>query len=415
MKNIRSTIAALALGLGVYLAAGSWGWTSIQADELKLLASTELTGQLVKLDAKAVTFQADGQDKTIPLDQILWVDLQPAPKPLNATITRQQLLLVDGTVLIGRELKLQPKVAQLTCLDDQVMLVPLIQVAHIIWDAQDAANTEQWAASAARAAKTDLLRLVSRDGKSVNLFEGVLGSVDEKGENILFQLEGGDPRPIALNRVRSLSFSRPKAQVQPVVARLFDVQHNQYLLARLDWQNQAIIGETASGLQIKAEAKHIHRIDFSLGKLVYLSDLTPLKKEVQPLHADYLPHDFDYGRDKNRLGGPLMLGRKAYAKGLGVNSRTLLEYDVNGYQIFRSVIGIDDSLTSGAQPIGHAVVIIEGDNKELFRTIVTARDAKPVEVELKIAGVKRLRLIVDYGENQDLGDHVDFADARILK
>ena len=235
MKNIRSTIAALALGLGVYLAAGSWGWTSIQADELKLLASTELTGQLVKLDAKAVTFQADGQDKTIPLDQILWVDLQPAPKPLNATITRQQLLLVDGTVLIGRELKLQPKVAQLTCLDDQVMLVPLIQVAHIIWDAQDAANTEQWAASAARAAKTDLLRLVSRDGKSVNLFEGVLGSVDEKGENILFQLEGGDPRPIALNRVRSLSFSRPKAQVQPVVARLFDVQHNQYLLARLDW------------------------------------------------------------------------------------------------------------------------------------------------------------------------------------
>lgn len=415
MKNIRSTIAALALGLGVYLAAGSWGWTSIQADELKLLASTELTGQLVKLDAKAVTFQADGQDKTIPLDQILWVDLQPAPKPLNATITRQQLLLVDGTVLIGRELKLQPKVAQLTCLDDQVMLVPLIQVAHIIWDAQDAANTEQWAASAARAAKTDLLRLVSRDGKSVNLFEGVLGSVDEKGENILFQLEGGDPRPIALNRVRSLSFSRPKAQVQPVVARLFDVQHNQYLLARLDWQNQAIIGETASGLQIKAEAKHIHRIDFSLGKLVYLSDLTPLKKEVQPLHADYLPHDFDYGRDKNRLGGPLMLGRKAYAKGLGVHSRTLLEYDVNGYQIFRSVIGIDDSLTSGAQPIGHAVVIIEGDNKELFRTIVTARDAKPVEVELKIAGVKRLRLIVDYGENQDLGDHVDFADARILK
>ena len=415
MKNIRSTIAALALGLGVYLAAGSWGWTSIQADELKLLASTELTGQLVKLDAKAVTFQADGQDKTIPLDQILWVDLQPAPKPLNATITRQQLLLVDGTVLIGRELKLQPKVAQLTCLDDQVMLVPLIQVAHIIWDAQDAANTEQWAASAARAAKTDLLRLVSRDGKSVNLFEGVLGSVDEKGESILFQLEGGDPRPIALNRVRSLSFSRPKAQVQPVVARLFDVQHNQYLLARLDWQNQAIIGETASGLQIKAEAKHIHRIDFSLGKLVYLSDLTPLKKEVQPLHADYLPHDFDYGRDKNRLGGPLMLGRKAYAKGLGVHSRTLLEYDVNGYQIFRSVIGIDDSLTSGAQPIGHAVVIIEGDNKELFRTIVTARDAKPVEVELKIAGVKRLRLIVDYGENQDLGDHVDFADARILK
>jgi hypothetical protein len=34
---------------------------------------------------------------------------------------------------------------------------------------------------------------------------------------------------------------------------------------------------------------------------------------------------------------------------------------------------------------------------------------------LAIKGVQKLRLIVDYGEDLDLGDHVDFADARIIK
>lgn len=394
------------------------GWTIpgiAKADELKLLSSEERSGSLLRLNQQSLTFKTDEGEQTYPLAQVLWVDLQAAPKPISPATTFHRLTLVDGSQLIGREIKLQGKVAQVKGMDDQIHLVPLTQVAHVLWEAQDADNVREWSASAARAAKTDLLRLVSRDGKSINLFEGVLGKVDEEGQNIQFQLDGGDPRPIALSRVRSLSYTHSKSSLPPIHARLAVVQHHQFMLTRFEWSAEALTGETASGLHIKVEPKQIHRLDFSLGKLVYLSDLEPLRKEFTPIHADHLPRDFDYGRDKNRMGGPLTLGRKVYAKGLGLHSRAMLEYDVADYQIFRSVIGIDGSMTSMPQPMGHALVRIEGDNKELFRTVVSAQDAKPVEVELKITGVKRLRLIVDYGEDHDLGDHVNFADARILK
>jgi hypothetical protein len=32
-----------------------------------------------------------------------------------------------------------------------------------------------------------------------------------------------------------------------------------------------------------------------------------------------------------------------------------------------------------------------------------------------MTGVQKLRLIVEYGDDLDLGDHVNFADARLIK
>ena len=37
------------------------------------------------------------------------------------------------------------------------------------------------------------------------------------------------------------------------------------------------------------------------------------------------------------------------------------------------------------------------------------------ELDLKIAGVNKLRITVDYGQDLDLGDHVIFAEARVSK
>jgi hypothetical protein len=151
----------------------------------------------------------------------------------------------------------------------------------------------------------------------------------------------------------------------------------------------------------------LQKFDLTLGKLAYLSDLEPTRVEETPILADL----YHYRRDKNLEGGPLSVGRKIYAKGLALHSKAILEYDVAGYSNFRCVLGLDDAMAGSA----HAVVKIEGDGKELLATTVSSRDNKPQDVSLPIKGVQKLRLIVDYGEDLDLGDHVDFADARIIK
>ena len=45
---------------------------------------------------------------------------------------------------------------------------------------------------------------------------------------------------------------------------------------------------------------------------------------------------------------------------------------------------------------------------------MTGNDA-PLPIEVDIAGVKRLKIVVDYGQNLDTGDWLNLCDARIVK
>jgi hypothetical protein len=72
-------------------------------------------------------------------------------------------------------------------------------------------------------------------------------------------------------------------------------------------------------------------------------------------------------------------------------------------------------MDDGVARPGRAGVRIEGDGRELFSTLVAGGD-RPKELEIKITGVRRLRLVVDRGDDDDeLGDHVSFGDARVTK
>ena len=57
---------------------------------------------------------------------------------------------------------------------------------------------------------------------------------------------------------------------------------------------------------------------------------------------------------------------------------------------------------------------IFGDNRVLIETEVTG-DHPPQPIQLDIANVKRLKIVVDYGQNLDTGDWLNLCDARIAK
>ena len=57
---------------------------------------------------------------------------------------------------------------------------------------------------------------------------------------------------------------------------------------------------------------------------------------------------------------------------------------------------------------------ILGDGDELFATEVSGRDG-PRDISVDLTGVRLLELFVDYGENQDVGDHLNLCNARIVK
>ncbi|HEY2826653.1 MAG TPA: NPCBM/NEW2 domain-containing protein, partial [Pirellulales bacterium] len=92
-------------------------------------------------------------------------------------------------------------------------------------------------------------------------------------------------------------------------------------------------------------------------------------------------------------------------------SRTAIDYRVPaGMKKFKATAGIDDSV----RDIGNIRLKISADGKTLFDKPVTGKDV-PVELDLEVAGAKRLSILVDYGDQFDAGDYLDLADARMLK
>ena len=122
-------------------------------------------------------------------------------------------------------------------------------------------------------------------------------------------------------------------------------------------------------------------------------------------------------------GGPLTLsfpdaGRpdaigtiEEFAKGIALRSRS--EYVVrlpSGYGRLLALAGIEPS----TQASGNVMLAFYGDDRLLMESPV-AGNAAPIPIDLDVAGIKRLRIVVDYGQNFDTGDWLNLCNARIVK
>ena len=99
--------------------------------------------------------------------------------------------------------------------------------------------------------------------------------------------------------------------------------------------------------------------------------------------------------------------------GIGVHSFSELTYNVKGqYSKFVAYVGIDDSV----KPNGNVSVEILGDGKVLKKIdSVTGKD-KMKQISVNIAGIKKLTLRVNFGSDKlGIGDHLDFAGAKLIK
>ncbi len=62
-----------------------------------------------------------------------------------------------------------------------------------------------------------------------------------------------------------------------------------------------------------------------------------------------------------------------------------------------------------------ALFSVWGDGRELLSPTEVRGGAKPKHIKLNVTGVKVLKVFVDYGKNQDIGDHADWMNARLIR
>ena len=144
------------------------------------------------------------------------------------------------------------------------------------------------------------------------------------------------------------------------------------------------------------------------GNLVQLSDLEPSAVEQTP----YFGRRMSYKRDVSLEGEPLKMKGKSYSKGLAVHSRCVLTYDLDGqFTKFKTTVGFDEA----AGNRGNVSCRVLADGKELFAKPVLKADQDPQAIDVSVKDAKSLTLEIDFGENEDVGDRVIWAEPRLFR
>jgi hypothetical protein len=268
-----------------------------------------------------------------------------------------------------------------------------------------AADRQQFDARLADANAEDSALVLGRD-KELSQVTGVAhGLADGK---LKFNYEGED-RSINVGRLVGLVYA--KGPKRPPTAKPYQIVNllSGDLLAG-EWKSaddNQLAFDTAWGA-VAVPRSAVLRVVFRNGKVTFVSDLEPVAVEETP----YFGRLMSYRRDQSLDGGPLKLKGKTYAKGLAVHSRSVLTYAVDGeYESFKATVGFDES----SQGRGRVAARVLGDDKELFNEPDLAATGEPVTIDVPLSGIKQLSLEVDYGEAEDTGDRVIWADARLFR
>jgi hypothetical protein len=107
---------------------------------------------------------------------------------------------------------------------------------------------------------------------------------------------------------------------------------------------------------------------------------------------------------------PLIIGAKHFRRGVGTHANSEIVYNLDGkYSRFQAWAG-PNMATFGT--MGFAVVV---DGQERWKSGKMARGDAPQRVDVDVTGAKELRLLVDDAGDNIMGDHADWADAKLLR
>ncbi len=249
--------------------------------------------------------------------------------------------------------------------------------------------------------------VVLRNGDAL---EGVLASLGPKRLRIEV---GTKPVAVELPKVAAVALSSDLAtplRPRGTFARLVLADGTRLSLASAAADGHTLTGTTPFGAALGVALDRVEALDLHGGPAVYLSDLKP----VAYRHTPYLGVAWPLVADGSVAGRDLRLAGGAHDKGLGMHSASRATYALPaGARRFEALVGLDDH--AGQKGSVRVRVLVDGKERDLGIAGELTHRGGPRAVRVDVAGAKELTLVVDFGAGGDVGDHVNWADARIVK
>jgi hypothetical protein len=336
------------------------------------------------------------------------VALRQANKPLPPAPREERILFNNGDQLPGTPLRLNGErlLFKARVGTDQELTLPLSAVTLVWFTAPEGMGDGLRRRLASGQRKRDTAFL-----KNGDVLEGTLAALDPG----MIQLgnPGGKEIKIARDKIAALALSTELSRVlrpKGIYGKLVLANGGRLSLLSGEVDGSTLVGKTLFGATIRLPVKEIVALDLCGGCAVYLSDLKPQSYE----HMPYLGVRWPYTRDASVAGNALCVGGSTYDKGIGMHSQSRLTFDLGGsYRWFEAVLGLDER--TGREGSVAIQVLVDGRRIDLPGAAELTGVSKPLSVRVPVAGARELTLIVLFGRHGDVQDHVDWADARLIK
>ena len=401
--------------------------------DLRMLDGSSCSGSLVALSSETLTIATREGEMELDVNKLLTITSRIMP-PVPAGEALLQIELSDGSHLqgsyyeaggAGARIGLFPK-GDVHVLDGSIHSVRWIQGDRAHSQEHAEVIDRQWEEILDETAAGDMIvirKIQQRDGReeiSLDYLEGVLRDVT--ADTVVFEFDNRQLNVRRRGKVEGLVYYLPAGRVLPEpVCRVEDAGGSEIRATSVHLANGRLELVSPVGVEFSLPLDVIRKIDFSAGKISFLSDMEPDQVQWTPfLAADeitpLLEKLYQPRRDRNFDGNPLRLRHKdgttlAYSRGLAIHSRTLLVYRLSGdYRRFTALAGIDPDVGGD----GHVRLEILGDDTRLHISAISAASA-PMPLDLDIAGVRRLTILVDFGDNLDIADYLNLCEARVAK
>lgn len=396
--------------------------------QLTTLAGEQVKGALAGLTSDAVTIATASGERKLAATELLAI--QPAAAPSKASSPASVWIeLIDGTTLLGTQYQVTKGIAQVTLVSGERVDVPTRSLQNVRLQSHDSAPAKasqlarQWQEITTAKHSGDVLvvrKLRSGEDETtqtatLDLLEGVLGEVTDEKVHFTFE---DQTIPVDRAKVEGVLYFHPSGRELPEpVCRVADAAGSTWNVKSLVLADDMLQLVSTSGVKFNLPLARLQTLDYSLGKIVYLSDLEPETSEWSnafgPSAAlSSLTKLFAPRRNASFDGQPLVVAGQSYDKGLAIHSRTLLEYRLQGkFNKFFALAAIDDTV----RPAGHVRLVISLDGKPLGEHTITGKDADATNLQYDIRDGRKLSILVDFGDGLDVADRLHLVNARVTK
>lgn len=384
--------------------------------DVTLSDGQQLQGNLSALSNDGVTIVTnDGQKQTFARSGVNGIRFpKPTARPNAPKVIVQ---LVDQSLIPSASVIVADGNAQIDAGKSTEWKADVKAIQSIRWLLPNEKTDDQWNEIASNAGSDDLL-VIRR--QSLDYLKGVVLAVQT--ESVQFEYSGNKiPAPLA--RVAGIILAKREGEQPTARLRLMTHGGGVWMLQNATQNGNQLDVTTAAGAKAKLQLDKIAAVVYPQLGAVFLTDLEPTSIEIKPLVASTVLADSLKRLNAPRIdqsfdGEPIMIasskqpkGHQSFKRGLAIQSRTEMVYRLAGkYQRFMGTAG----LALGSPSQAEVELRLYSDDREIFRQAIREKE-EPITVDVDISKARRLKLVVDYGANVDIGNRLHLGDARLVK